>query len=211
MRAVATEMIRARTRSVFPSAASTPIDAILLPVCKIMCTGLAIRRPCLVVLRDVEGRGANRPSAGPHLVDSQLRAAHEQRPDPGLVVGEHPRGVMRIERPLVAPLLHDHEMAGVVERLGEREVLAAVLLASTSLRGTHQLSDLLTAQDLGVDVADRDDHRTFTTAATVPRRGASALAAASVLLPIALNGVWIAGHGVGGVLAGVPQRASLAQ
>ena len=118
---------------------------------------------------------------------------------------------MRIERPLVAPLLHDDEMAGIVKRLCEREVLAAGLLASASLRGTHQLPDLLAAQDLGVDVADRDDHRRFIPASIVRRRGASGLAAAIVLLPIALNGVWIAGHGVGGVLPCVPQRTSLAQ
>ena len=118
---------------------------------------------------------------------------------------------MRIERPLVAPLLDDHEMAGIVKRLCEREVLAAGLFASASLRGTHQLPDLLAAQDLGVDVADRDDHRPSGPAATTRRTRSSALATAIVLLPIALNGVWIAGHGVGGVLPCVPQRTSLAQ
>ena len=38
-------------------------------------------RRSLIIVRDVQGRGANRPSAGAHLVDSQLRAANEQRPD----------------------------------------------------------------------------------------------------------------------------------
>ena len=35
---------------------------------------------------------------------------------------------MTIERPLVAPLLDDHEMAGIVKRLCEREVLAETLV-----------------------------------------------------------------------------------
>ena len=118
---------------------------------------------------------------------------------------------MRIERPLVTPLLDDHEVAGIVKRLCEREVLAARLLASASLRGTHQLSDRLAAQDLGIDVADGDDHWPSRPATTARPTGSSTLTAAVVLLPVALNGVWIAGHGVGGVLAGVPQRASLAQ
>jgi hypothetical protein len=119
---------------------------------------------------------------------------------------------MVIERPPIAPLLQNHEVAGIVERLCEREVPAAGLLPSASLGGTHQLRDLLPARDLGVDVADRDDHRpTRHAAQPVRRAGSAALLAAIRLLPIALNGVWIAGYGAGGVLAGIAQRSSLAQ
>lgn len=118
---------------------------------------------------------------------------------------------MLSERPLIAPLLHDHKMAGIVERLSEREVLAAGLFASPSLGVTHQLSDLLAARNLGVDVADRDDHRPPKRSATPRRRGSWPLALTIALLPIALNGVWIACGGLAGVLAGIPQCASLAQ
>ena len=118
---------------------------------------------------------------------------------------------MLIERPLIAPLLRDHEMAGIVERLCEGEILAAGLFASPSLGGTHQISDLLAARDLGVDVADHDDHRSPKRSVTPRWRGSPARALTIALLPIALNGVWIACRGMAGVLAGIAQCASLAQ
>jgi hypothetical protein len=80
------------------------------------------------------------------------------RPDPGLVVHERLRAVVLLEGRLIPPLLHDEEMARVIQRLGELIRQAAHLLSRPCLGCAHELPDLLTAGDLHVDVADSDDH-----------------------------------------------------
>ena len=84
MAAVATEMIRERTaasvpkRSVDTNRRNPPPN--LQDRVHRANQGGGLRRS-LIIVRDVQGRGANRPRAGAHLVDSQLRAANEQWPD----------------------------------------------------------------------------------------------------------------------------------
>jgi hypothetical protein len=80
------------------------------------------------------------------------------RPDPGLVIDERLRAIVLVEGRPISPPLDDEEMTGVIEGLGELVGHAAHLPSHPGLCGPHQLSDLLTARDLHVDVAESDDH-----------------------------------------------------
>ena len=80
------------------------------------------------------------------------------RPDPGLVVDERLGALVPVARGLIAPLLDDDEVPRVIQRLCELIRQAAHLPSHPCLRCTHELSDLLAAGNLGVDVAESDDH-----------------------------------------------------
>src|ERR1700683_149601 len=88
----------------------------------------------------------------------QLRVSDEKPSDRRLVVGEGRRAVVRIESAAVAPALHEKEVAGVGEHLGEHERGTAVLLQRLRLEREHRTLDRIPLWDLRIDVSERDDH-----------------------------------------------------
>src|SRR5271165_1253397 len=175
----------ARSRSRRPSHCSGRI------ICRPACPRSEPRRAGSVHLRRLERHGGDRHVALLHDVHAELRAAHEALADLRLVIRERLRAIVIVERLAIAPLLHGHEMTGVVEGLGEDVGDATRGFSYTRLRGLHQLAHPLATWDLRVDISERDEHVR--------------------LLQVSLDGVLVAGARRIRVLTGAAECPSLAQ
>jgi hypothetical protein len=92
-----------------------------------------------------------------HAMDPHLCRPSEELAYAMQIVRERLRGIVRLERSFVSPLLRDDVVPRVANGLGERVRETPRFAANAVLRCAKEFDDLGTTAHHGVDVAHGDD------------------------------------------------------